>query len=118
MHTRKYNARPIFQRKEGITDKIKNRCGWREKDLLCGIKRILEQSDQLKVSLCTYHKKNDFQEFKNLFEELNFNVHSSNGYMIFYLDEPLEEPYLPKHCYLHQNNHNEKHYKKILTPLL
>ena len=67
-----------------------------EKDLLSGASRILRESDELKISLCTYHQKNDFREFKNLLENLDFKVHSSKGYMIFYLDEPLEEPYLRK----------------------
>ena len=67
-----------------------------EKDLLRGASRILRQSDKLKISLCTYHQKNDFREFKTLLEKLDFKVHSSKGYMIFYLDEPLEEPYLRK----------------------
>ena len=67
-----------------------------EKDLLEGASSILKKSDKLKISLCTYHKKNDFYEFKNLLENLEFKVHSSKGYMIFYLDEPLQEPYLRK----------------------
>ena len=67
-----------------------------EKDLLSGASRILQKSDKLKISLCTYHQKNDFREFKTLFEKLEFKVHSSKGYMIFYLDEPLKEPYLRK----------------------
>jgi hypothetical protein len=67
-----------------------------EKDLLNGASRILEQSDQLKVSLCTYHKKNDHKDFKELLEKLSFKVRTSNGYMIFYLDEPLQKPYLRK----------------------
>ena len=67
-----------------------------EKDLLSGASRILQQSDKLKISLCTYHQKNDFREFKTLLEKLEFKVHSSKGYMIFYLDEPLKEPYLRK----------------------
>jgi hypothetical protein len=67
-----------------------------EKDLLQGASRIFKQSDKLKISLCTYHQKNDFHEFKTLLEKLEFKVYSSQGYMIFYLDEPLEVPYLRK----------------------
>ena len=67
-----------------------------EKDLLSGASKILQQSEKLKILLCTYHQKNDFFEFETLLEKLEFKVHSSKGYMIFYLDEPLEEPYLRK----------------------
>ena len=67
-----------------------------EKDLLSGALRILQQGDKLKISLCTYHQKNDFIEFESLLEKLEFKVHSSKGYMIFYLDEPLEQPYFRK----------------------
>ena len=67
-----------------------------EKDLLRGASRVIQKSDKLKISLCTYHQKDDFREFKTLLEKLDYKVHSSKGYMIFYLDEPLEEPYLRK----------------------
>lgn len=67
-----------------------------EKDLLDGASKILEESTILKISLCTYHKKNDHKDFKELLKKLNFKVRTSNGYMIFYLDEPLQKPYLRK----------------------
>ena len=86
----------FFKKKKELPSILKIDVDGGEKDLISGASRILQQSNKLKISLCTYHQKNDFHEFKNLFEELNFNVHSSNGYMIFYLDEPLEEPYLRK----------------------
>ena len=88
-----------------------------EQDLLKGASRVLQQSDKLKISLCTYHQKNDFREFKTLLEKLEFKVHSSKGYMIFYLDEPLKEPYLRKHCYLHPNKKMKSIIKRFSLPL-
>ena len=64
-----------------------------EKSLLEGSKNLLKDLDYLRIALCVYHKKNDEVEFTNLLQGFNFNVKTSNGYMIFYLDEPLEEPY-------------------------
>ena len=36
----------------------------------------------------------DEAKFTNLLQNLKFSVKASSGYMIFYLDEPLQEPYL------------------------
>jgi len=86
----------FFAEKNALPTILKIDVDGGEKDLLSGASRILRESDKLKISLCTYHQKNDFREFKALLEKLEFKVHSSKGYMIFYLDEPLEEPYLRK----------------------
>ena len=86
----------FFAEKNALPTILKIDVDGGEKDLLSGASRILRESDKLKISLCTYHQKNDFREFKALLEKLEFKVHSSKGYMIFYLDEPLKEPYLRK----------------------
>lgn len=86
----------FFAEKNELPTILKIDVDGEEKDLLSGASRILQQSDKLKISLCTYHQKKDFREFKTLLEKLEFKVHSSKGYMIFYLDEPLKEPYLRK----------------------
>jgi hypothetical protein len=65
-----------------------------EQNLLEGSKRLLKEQSYLRIALCVYHRKNDEVEFTNLLEGLNFKVKTSHGYMIFYLDEPLKEPYL------------------------
>jgi len=65
-----------------------------EKNLLEGSKNLLKDLDYLRIALCVYHKKNDELEFTNLLQNLKFSVKTSPGYMIFYLDEPLQEPYL------------------------
>ena len=65
-----------------------------EKSLLEGAKNLLKDLDYLRIALCVYHKKNDEAEFTNLLQNLKFSVKTSHGYMIFYLDEPLQEPYL------------------------
>ena len=65
-----------------------------EKSLLEGAKNLLKDLDYLRIALCVYHKKNDEAKFTNLLQNLKFSVKTSHGYMIFYLDEPLQEPYL------------------------
>ena len=65
-----------------------------ERNLLEGSKNLLKDLDYLRIALCVYHKKNDELEFTNLLQSLKFSVKASPGYMIFYLDEPLQEPYL------------------------
>jgi hypothetical protein len=64
-----------------------------EQNLLEGSKRLLKEQSYLRIALCVYHKINDEVEFTNLLQDFNFKVKTSNGYMIFYLDEPLQEPY-------------------------
>lgn len=65
-----------------------------EQNLLKGSKNLLKNLDYLRIALCVYHKQNDEAEFTNLLQNLKFTVKTSQGYMIFYLDEPLKEPYL------------------------
>jgi hypothetical protein len=86
----------FFEEKNELPTILKIDVDGGEKDLLRGASKILDESKHLKISLCTYHQKNDFREFKTLLEKLGYNIFPSKGYMIFYLDEPLEEPYLRK----------------------
>ena len=62
--------------------------------LLKGAKNLLKNQEYLKIVLCTYHNKNDEREFTEFLQNLDFEVKTSKGFMIFYPDEPLQEPYL------------------------
>jgi hypothetical protein len=48
----------------------------------------------MKIALCTYHQHDDEQEFSALLENAGYVVNPSAGYMIFYYDKKLKEPYL------------------------
>ncbi len=67
-----------------------------EKKLLLGAKKILSQSNQLKISICTYHKESDFTELSSILRSEGFKVKSSPGYMIMWMQIPCNAPYLRK----------------------
>src|SRR6185369_6320776 len=59
-----------------------------ETKLLLGAKNILNQSNKLKLSICAYHKDADFTELSNLLINEGFNISSSPGYMIMWMQVP------------------------------
>jgi len=67
-----------------------------ETKLLLGAKNILNQSNKLKLSICAYHKDADFTELSNLLINEGFNISSSPGYMIMWMQVPCKAPYLRK----------------------
>jgi hypothetical protein len=62
--------------------------------VLSGCKRILQTQRPLKVAICTYHKADDEQEFKELLTTYGFETSHSDGYMLVYTDRKLKAPYL------------------------
>jgi len=67
-----------------------------EMTLLEGCRNILSNSEKLKVVMCTYHKKDDSENIKQLLTTLKFNVEFSKGYMLYFLYDPPVPPYLRK----------------------
>lgn len=64
-----------------------------ESRLLAGCERILSEQKPLKVAICTYHKQNDEKEFSVLLKQHGFKTSHSDGYMLFYYDKQMTEPY-------------------------
>jgi len=64
--------------------------------LLEGCRNILFNSEKLKVVMCTYHKKDDSENIKQILTNLKFNVEFSKGYMLYFLYDPPVPPYLRK----------------------
>lgn len=65
-----------------------------EDQVLDGCKNILSEQKKIKVALCAYHQQNDEIQFSKRLKQYGFFVINSNGYMIFYDDKNLREPYL------------------------
>lgn len=51
-----------------------------EASALAGAKKTL-QNNQVKCAICTYHRKNDGEEFEKLFDKLNYKSKFSRGFM-------------------------------------
>lgn len=64
------------------------------KKMLEGSRNILSANNNLKLSLCTYHLKNDAIEIKEVLEKNGFKTEYSKGYMLFIYDNGLEKPYI------------------------
>ena len=65
-----------------------------ELKMLEGSSEILRRNNELKILLCTYHKKDDALKFKELLEQMKFVTEYSKGYMLFFFDLDLKEPYI------------------------
>jgi hypothetical protein len=67
-----------------------------EHDVFEGMKTLLSQNNQIKIAVCTYHKKNDANAFEAYFKSLGFQTEFSKGYMLYRFAKDLSEPYLRK----------------------
>ncbi len=65
-----------------------------ESMVLKGMKNLLSSNPNIKISICTYHKQDDFGEFSKFFKDMGYSVKSSNGFMIYYYDKKIEKPFL------------------------
>jgi len=63
-----------------------------EMNLLEGSEKLLKSD--LKIAICTYHKKDDAETFSKLLLDKGFSTTFSKGYMIFLYDKKFGEPYL------------------------
>jgi len=65
-----------------------------ELKLLDGGMKTLAKEKDIKLLLCTYHKKGDAEKLKERLEQIGFITEYSKGYMLFIYDNDLEEPYI------------------------
>ena len=65
-----------------------------ESRLLDGSKRILQEQHPLKVAICTYHKPEDEQEFKERLTQYGFETSHSDGFVLLYTDRKIKAPFL------------------------
>lgn len=65
-----------------------------ESRLLKGCKRILQEQHPLKVAICTYHRQEDEQEFKEQLSQYGFATSHSDGFMLLYMNRKIRAPYL------------------------
>ena len=65
-----------------------------EGDILNGCKRILSETNSMKLAICCYHKPNDEKEFEEIFKKYDFSIGCTKGYMIFDDPKTFFPPYL------------------------
>jgi hypothetical protein len=53
-----------------------------ERDVLAGTRNLLRGSGKLRLSICTYHKRLDFEEFEQLLSGCGFHIHHSPGFFL------------------------------------
>lgn len=61
-----------------------------EWQLLKGVKNILNTRNNIKCSVCTYHKPQDAQDFKNFFKESGYKTYFTDGYMFCPINNTLQ----------------------------
>ncbi|MEI6138009.1 MAG: FkbM family methyltransferase [Mariniphaga sp.] len=64
-----------------------------EKQLINGAKRILQNTNPLKLAICTYHKQEDEKLFTEILRNHGFETSHSDGYILMYHDRKLQPPY-------------------------
>ncbi|MDG1277517.1 MAG: hypothetical protein P8O16_09575 [Algoriphagus sp.] len=67
-----------------------------EEKVISGMQKLLESNSKIRISICTYHKHNDYRDFKKYFSSLGFSVSESNGYMLYFYDKKIKKPYFRK----------------------
>jgi hypothetical protein len=65
-----------------------------ENEILAGAKNILSSSENLKIAICTYHRKNDYDDLKNILSAYGYNIDHSKGYIFHLGEKNLTPPYL------------------------
>jgi len=56
-----------------------------EADFLLGAQNVLKNNN-VKLSICTYHKKNDVEDFRTFFNNLGYKTELTNGYIFAWWD--------------------------------
>lgn len=56
-------------------------------------KKLLNNRQRIKMSIASYHKQQDYEELKKIFDKLGYYNESSNGYMIFHMYDMPVAPY-------------------------
>ncbi|MDD4808931.1 MAG: hypothetical protein PHP12_02715 [Bacilli bacterium] len=52
---------------------------------------MLDKYQKVKLSICTYHKKDDEEKIRNIFK--NSNITTSTGYIVWIFDQNIKYPY-------------------------
>ena len=65
-----------------------------EREVLAGAREVLTREHSQKGVICTYNRQDDGPDICRTLRELGFTASYSGGYMIYYFDEHIREPYL------------------------
>jgi hypothetical protein len=65
-----------------------------ETAIIKGAENILLSSKKLKIAICTYHRKNDYDDLKNILSAYGYNIDHSKGYIFHLGEKNLTPPYL------------------------
>lgn len=68
-----------------------------ENSVLNGMKQLLKASP-LKIALCTYHHREDYERFSQFFEENGFEYRANPGLMIYQNDMDILQPPFFRKC--------------------
>ncbi len=93
--------------KEIQLDFIKADIEGAESAMLLGADQLLRLQHKLKLAITTYHKQSDFDQFyKLLTNKYGFKADHSYGYMLYFINNDLEPPYLRRGIIRAERNNN------------
>lgn len=67
-----------------------------EAKVLEGMKLLSKDSENMKIAVCTYHRKEDYKTFSDFMLQRGFHVSGSKGYMLFLDRSDFTPPYFRK----------------------
>jgi len=67
-----------------------------EKRVIEGNRSLFSKDINIRVACCTYHRHNDAEDLKLLFNNIGYKTEYSDGYMIFIYDKDMRPPYFRK----------------------
>ena len=83
----------FFENKKDVTF-LKIDVDGAESIVLKSCDEVFKTHESFKIALCTYHKKNDEEDFTLFLKDHGFSITPSRGYMINYYDKKIKAPYL------------------------
>jgi hypothetical protein len=74
---------------------------------------LMKSGKDIRFSCCTYHRQNDADTLKHIFESNGYRTAFSDGYMLFFLDKRIKYPYFRKGVIRASNSRNYSCSEKI-----
>lgn len=83
----------FFKNIDGETFFIKMDIEGAEKEALSSSQNFLKSHNNFKIACCTYHRANHSDDISQLLQQLGYNTHFSDGFMLYFDDDNQVPPY-------------------------
>lgn len=95
----------LFQCESGKEIFVKMDIEGYEGKVIDGAGDFLKSNNKIQFAIATYHNQKDFDTFSIRYKQLDYSTQHTNGYILFFYDQQIQEPYL-RRCLLQAKNYN------------